>query len=185
VSDIFQFPDRAEILIKSLLISAASEELPPFAVDAFVVEEDTFLVMSPNDAISEEGIDMKALKQELSSLESAAPGTVLVKEGEPLLFLAVVYEFEQEPHWKEEWIADALENIFGESERKQLSSISLPLIGTLHGGLKKRRFAEILSGILKVRQPVFLKNIWVQVDAGTEKTFLEMLKEEAEKTGEG
>lgn len=176
MSGLIHHPDYAELLVGTLLIVTAPEYEPPFRVDALVSEEDTFLIMAPDNEIRDSSIGIHELKNHVTEMEPVTPGTVIVKEGSPMRFLAVVYDFDREPHWNEEWVRDALNAIFQETEKHKLSSIALPLIGTLHSSLKRKRFAALLSSSLDTLRPNYLKNIWIIVDEGTGKHFFTVLK---------
>jgi hypothetical protein len=176
MTDIIWHPDQPEILFGPLLIKAMPESEPPFIVDAAVVEEDTFLIMSSDVEIGEINIDMKELKRRIEGFEPVSPGTVIAQETTPLKMCAVVYDFDLDPSWKEEWVAQALEEILREAEAREIASLALPLLGTIHGHMKKKRFAEILCSALKRSSLKYLKNLWIVVKDGSSSEFLEMLK---------
>jgi len=95
------------------------------------------------------------------------PGTVIVRGKHPLLLLAIVHDFNQEPSWTEKWIVSALNEIFRVAENQNLTSIAIPLLGTLHGSLKKQHFIVLLSRALKRVSFSHLKRIWLIVPPGT------------------
>jgi O-acetyl-ADP-ribose deacetylase (regulator of RNase III) len=95
--------------------------------------------------------------------------------------LAIVHDLNQEPSWREEWVASALEGIFREAESRRLRSIALPFLGTLHGSLKKERFVELLRCALERMSPNHLKRLWLLVPAGTSSKILEMLESDSQK----
>jgi hypothetical protein len=165
-----------EMRLGSVRIVAAPEDKPPFRVDAVVAEEDTFLVLSADPEVREPDEHPVRLFTRIIETLPEAPGNVLVKEKSPLKFLAIVHDLNQEPSWKEEWIAGALEGILQEAERRKLRLIALPLLGTLHGNLKKGRFAVLLRHALGRATLKHLECIWLVMPTGTSAKILEGLR---------
>ena len=166
---------RTEVWIGSVRLFVAPKEWPPFLADALAEEEDTYLVLSADPEVQETREQPGELMAELLRTNPAVPGSVIVKEGRPLSLLAVVHDLEQEPSWKEEWIIRALDGIFREAETRNLRSIALPLLGTLHGSLEKQRFLVLLRQALERSSPEHLARIWLVVPAGTTGEVLGML----------
>jgi len=172
-----QIPDghRSEITIGSVRVFVAPKEWPPFLADALVEEEDTYLVLSADPEVQETREQPEELMAELLKTNPAVPGSVLVREGYPLSLLAVVHDLGQEPSWKEEWIASALDRIFREAERRKLRSIAVPMIGTLHGSFARERFLVLLREALERCGCQNLSRLWLMVPAGSTREVLEML----------
>jgi hypothetical protein len=92
--------------------------------------------------------------------------------------LAIIHDLNQEPSWKEEWVASALDGIFQEAESCKIRSLALPLLGTLHGSLERQRFLALLQDALERRSPRHLTRLWLVVPAGTSSEILAMLEAE-------
>jgi len=167
---------QCEMSFKSVRIVASPEYLPPFEVDAIAAEEDTFLIMSADTKIRETDEHIVRLMTKLIETEPEPVGSVLVRGKNPIKFLAIVHDVNQEPTWNEEWIISALEGIFREAERRNLPSIALPLLGTLHGSLEKERFVVLLKTTLERASINHLKRLWLIVPDGTSRDIIEMLK---------
>jgi hypothetical protein len=159
----------------SVRLFVAPKEWPPFLADALVEEEDTYLVLSADPEVQETREEPGELMAELLKTNPAVPGSVIVKEGQPLSLLAVVHDLNQEPSWKEEWIANALDRIFRETESRKIRSLALPLLGTLHGSLDRQRFLALLREALERSSPKYLARLWLVVPAGTAREVLGML----------
>ena len=170
-----------EISLGSVGIVAAPIDTPPFTVDAMAFEEDTFLVLSADRKVRDRGEPLMRVMTRVIETRPETPGSVLVKGKRPLHLLAIVHDLNQEPSWKEEWIATALQGIFRETERRKLGSIALPFLGTLHGSLEKGRFVELLRCTLERISPKHLKRLWLVVPAGTNSKILEILGSESQK----
>ena len=168
---------HCEIFLGSVLIVAAPEDSRPFPVDAVAYEEDTFLVLSTDTRVRESEEHIVRLMTRVIEARPAELGKVLVKGKRPFKLLAIVHDLDQNPTWKEEWIESALEGIFREAESRELRSVALPLIGTLHGSLKKRRFIELLKMVLVRLKPCYLERLWLIAPVESNREIIELLKQ--------
>jgi len=157
-------------------ITAAPEDRGPFPVEAVVFEEDTCLVLSADWKKIESEDHPVVILTEAFGMEPEKPGTVVIYEGSPLRFLAVVHDLDQDPSWREEWVGKALENIFQEVERRGLRSIALPFLGTKHGLLEKRRFVCLLDDFLKKNSFPYPLRVWLVLDGDPEDEIIEWLE---------
>ena len=156
-----------ETTLAFVRIVAAARHRPPFPIDAMVVEEDTFLVLSADRRVKAVKENLLRLMTEIIETKPKELGSIIVRNKRPLQFLAIVHDLNQEPSWKEEWIGKALEEIFQEVERRRLKSLALPLLGTLYGSLEKSRFAVLLRDALLQTTFQHLKQLWLVVPRGT------------------
>lgn len=154
-----------EMSFGRLRIVAAPQTSPPFAVQAVAIEEDTWLIISaePNIAPTEE--HPVRLMTELMSAAKEKAGSVRVKEGCPLRFLAIVHDVDCEPTWREQWVQSALVNVLREAEKRRLDAVAVPLLGTRHGRLAPKRFAELLAAALLGVESIHLKRLWLVAPA--------------------
>ncbi len=160
----------------SVRIVAAPESVPPFAVEARVYEEDTWLIISAKPETCEPAENLIRLMTEIIEVEPEKVGKVLVKNGNPLRFLAIVHDVDQDRTCKEEWVEMALKEVFLKAEKLRLRSISIPLIGTLHGKLEKSRFLVLLSRALMQTTFNLLERVWLITPKGSGFDMLESLK---------
>jgi hypothetical protein len=165
-----------EITVGSVDVVAAPDGRPPFKVDAVAVEEDTFLVMSADRKVPDPNEPLIKIMTRVIETQPKAPGSLLVKGGSPLRFLAVVHDLNEEPTWRAEWIERALGAIFREAERRKLRSIALPFLGTVHGSLEKERFLLLLRSALEKIPVNHLKRLWLVVPDKTSSKILEILQ---------
>lgn len=170
-----------KISLGSVEIVAAPKDAPPFTVDAVAFEEDTFLVLSADRKVCAPKEPLMRLMTRVIETRPETPGSVLVKGKRPLRLLAIVHDLNQEPSWREEWIASALDAIFREAGSRRLQSIALPFLGTLHGSLEKEHFIELLRRALERTSPAHLKRLWLVVPAGTSSKILEILESDSQK----
>jgi hypothetical protein len=164
-----------ETSLGPLRIVAAPQKAPPFEVEAFAFEEDTFLVLSADTQVRDPKMPLARIMTRLIETQPATPGNVLVRGRKPLQFLAIVHDFNQEPSWKEAWIAEALSHIFQGAESRKLQAIALQMLGVVHGNLKRRRFAFLLRTAIESASLQHLKRLWLIVPQGTAREVIAML----------
>ena len=140
----------------------APREQPPFAVDAIVVEEDTYLVLSSDPRAGEPHPEHPIrVMTSLLEVEPKAPGTIVVRERSPLELAAIVHDLDEEPSWREDWIVSSLDRAIAEAERRKLHSLGLEMLGAIHGRLERPRFLQILRQALQRSDPRQLERIWL------------------------
>jgi len=143
-------------------IGVAPEEQIHDPVDAEVYEDDTYLALSadPDLRIPEE--HPVRILTEAYAMRPASPGTVVVRSERPLRLLAIVHKLDEDPTWKEEWVAGALEAALAEVDRRGLRSLSLPLLGTVHGRMPMVRSLTLLVDTLRRVSCPSLERIWLK-----------------------
>jgi hypothetical protein len=159
----------------SMEIVAAPERLAPFSVDAVVMEEDTFCVLGADRTVRDPEEPLMKIKTRLLETAPKPTGTVVVRNGRPVRLLAIVHDFNRDPSWREEWIAEAMLASLTEADERQLESIAVPFLGAVYGRLGRRRVLELLRAALDRFTPKHLKRLWVVVPGGTDPSLLDLL----------
>jgi hypothetical protein len=140
----------------------APREQPPFSVDALVVEEDTYLVLSadprPGEPHPEHPIRVMT---SLLEVEPREPGSIVIRDRFPVEIAAIVHDLDDEPSWREEWVVSALDRAFAEAERRQMRALGLEMLGAIHGRLERPRFLQLLRQSLQRSDPHTLERIWL------------------------
>lgn len=167
---------QCEMIFGPVRIIAAPENKPPFEVDAVAYEEDTWLIMSADPKVCEPEEHPIRLMTDLMNCRPEPVGSVRVKGKNPLRFLAVVHDVDQDPTWKEEWVEKALVNIFQEAEQRRLGAIGLPMLGTRHGKLEYNRFAELLGKALTQSILKHLRRLWLMAPIDKNRKIIRVLK---------
>lgn len=140
----------------------APRDEPPFLVEALVLEEDTYLVLSADPRAGEPYPEHPIrMMTSLLEVEPREPGTILLRDRSPLEIAAIVHDLDQEPSWREEWVASALEGAIAEAERLKLHALGLEMLGAMHGRLERPRFLQILRQALQRAHPRSLERIWL------------------------
>lgn len=143
----------------------------PFPVDARVLEEDTWKVLSAPPPVlpaSEHPIRVmnRAWRAEPETLAS-----VQVESGSPLRFVAIVYDLDADPICAPETVARVLEEILELAEEHDVHALALPRLGVEHGRFPPARFDELLGEALHRTTPSCLRRVWlVQPEPDREST---------------
>jgi hypothetical protein len=161
-----------EIPLGPLLVTLAPPDTP---VEAIVLEEDTWLVLSAEAAVKQPAEGMVRIMTELMSAEPKAPGSVVVENGDPMRMLAVVYDLSEEPLCRPEWVGEALQKILAVAEKKGVATLALPLLGVRHGRLPVARFAELLADVVRQTPLCRLRRIWLMATEPERKELRKLL----------
>ncbi|HEY6838020.1 MAG TPA: hypothetical protein VI389_04680 [Geobacteraceae bacterium] len=125
---------RSPAIIGTVRVGIASpDDVAP--VDAVVLEEDTWLILSADPEVTISHEHPVRLMTRLLEAQPLPTGTVFVRQGVPLTLVAVVHDFGAEPCCRPEWVAAALTEILRICRERKLHSLQLPLLGVRHGRL--------------------------------------------------
>ncbi len=158
------------------IVAAAPGTTPSFEIDAIVLEDDTYTVLSADPVAKESEESPSKSLQRAVDTSPHEPGSVDVKEGHPTRLLAVVHDISHEPSWKEQWVKQALTQLLGAAEERQLASLSLPMLGTLRGTLEPIRFVELLYSGLSEHAGTYPHSIWLVLPENTDDSLISTLK---------
>lgn len=147
--------------IGAVSVVVAPEDNPPFAVQARVLEEDTFLVMSAGPTVCEPEEDPIRLMTQLIETRPEVPGSVRICGRGPYRMLAIVHDVNQEPTWRESWVVEALEGAICAAEERGIKSLSLEMLGCVHGRLDPMRFTALLTETIHRTPPERIQRIWL------------------------
>jgi hypothetical protein len=149
---------------------------PPPTADALLEEEDTYLVLSADSEVRELGGARLRAFHEAYTAEPARPGSIVVREGSPLRLLAVVHDLSQDPSWREEWVATALEAALEKAESRRVRTLAIPPLGRVHGSLPAERFVVLLRSALGVGPSRNLERIWLVVPDDQVELFRDLIE---------
>ena len=134
----------SRVKINDIDIVVASKAVPSFDIDAIVEEQDTALILSKPENITEP--DNKPawfLANKLESQPLLKPGSVIKRDGKAIRLLAIVHDLDLEPSWSSEWIEQAMDNIIKVSDIERISSLQLPVLGAQHGRFNIEKFLQL------------------------------------------
>lgn len=139
-----------------------SETSPAFTVDVQVVEEDTWQVISADPTIREIDEHPIRLMTGLIDQKPLTIGDVVVKGKR---WHVVVYDFDQEPICRREWVETALQQVLNTAENNKVSAIAIPLLGCAHDCLTWDQSLGLLIDLLQKTSTASLQRVWLTVDA--------------------
>jgi len=158
---------------KGVYISILHPRLSKPNFSAIVEEQDTSLALSEFRELHDPGeLPVWYLGHKAASDPAKKLGSVVVRACRPFIFQAIIHELDEDPTWCEEWISEALDNIFSLVSEKQVTSLCIPALGHVHGRMTLKDSISLIMDRLKVfltRNPSDsahkpLKKIWIQVD---------------------
>jgi hypothetical protein len=142
-------------------ITAAPSNLPPFPVEAVVVEDDTYHVLSSAPVVAPPDEHPLRILDAAHRNRPAPIASVALRDGTPLRFLAVIHALDRRPTCRLAWVGTAYENLIRECGRLRLRSLALPPLGTVHGNLSRAISLELLDRSLKGGGSLSLERIWL------------------------
>lgn len=133
-------------------ISVCMIDQQPLIVDAIVEEQDTNLLLDTRPYIQDTQESYKALVTEMNRQKPLLPGQIIIKHTLPARLIAIVYDLEQSPVCREEYVTRTLENIIDELNKYKLRSVAMPLLGNAHGKIIEKLFIKLLHDSLTCRK---------------------------------
>jgi len=118
---------RAPILMGAIEVYVAPAAHPPFVPAAQVFEEDTTLLTSAPAVLRETAEHPVRLMTEMVFQSIYPTGRVITRTRKR--WLAIIYDFEQEPICTDEWIHNAWSATFQHTKRYGVHSLASPLLG--------------------------------------------------------
>lgn len=162
-------------------VVVAPRERSPFPVDAAVLEDDTYSVLGADPVVRPTAEHPIRLWTSLKDVVAAPVGSVIVRRGRPLRLFAIVHDLAAEPTWREEWVDQALREVFRAIDGRSVKSLGLPPLGGVHGRLPPERFADLLGAALEAVRPAALRRIWIVAPASQQEALHDTLRAAAER----
>lgn len=107
----------------------------PRRADVRVVEQDSWLLLGEQSRLREDERPAWVQANQLESAPSYRPGTVVARAGQPVQLMMIIYDLEQQPICKPQWVKRALSAVLEYAHDHELSCLQVPLPGYYHGGL--------------------------------------------------
>lgn len=172
--------NKADCFVKfeDVVIYAAPKGHASFSYQAIVEEQDTHLLLQQQDFLSDPGKPAWYLANILEGEKSQFLGEVLVRGKMPSRLLAIIHDIEQSPTYNLNSIILAYRNILILVAEKGISSLALPLLGTVHGKLAITDSIKLLRNALQKNLPACLQRIWLILPEGIDCRCLNLLSKE-------
>ncbi len=143
-----------------LEILVTSREEPPFRPDVMVFEEDTNLILTVDPMIKNKIEHPIRTMTAILESKKYKPGTV-VENGSS--WYAVVIDLEREPICEGVWCNKAIKEVFRRAENQQIEKLAIPVLGSVHGGLKLEQRFSFLINTLESMNFSDLRQVWCVV----------------------
>jgi hypothetical protein len=144
-------------------------------MDAVIMEEDTFLVMSTDvDLVLSDEHPVRVINK-ARAIDPEPLGSVVIRSGRPLVMLAIVHDLGADPICTEGAVRAALDQIVAITESRQLRRIALPMLGVLHGGLEVERVLELTRSVMRTAKRV--QDVWLLVEKRAEASVKRLLQD--------
>jgi hypothetical protein len=140
-------------------VGPPTEELR--SVDAIVVEDDTFNVLSAGPEFRPPGVTLEQAGAVAAAADARPLGSVAVRQGRPLIFQAIVHDLSREPSCTEADVRASLAGVFAEAERRQLKAIAMLPLGVRLGPLDLAGFLDRLHASLAGAHLRSVERIWI------------------------
>ncbi len=129
-------------------------------VDAIVEEQDTALVLGATPVLQETVDSFPALIARMESQQKELPGHVIIKKTTmPRRFIAIIYDVDQTPICKWDWVEAALDTIFQQCELLKIKTLAMPLPGLEYGKLQAETIMQEMQRMLRERSSAYPKKI--------------------------
>ncbi len=120
----------------------------PYKPDIIVTGQDSWLVLGEQTVLRDDNRPAWVQANQLEDTPGYAPGTVMSRPGIPPRLVAIVYDLEQRPMCRPEWIETALFSILQYCDAHRLARLQIPLLGCRHGGISLKQFVVVLKSVL-------------------------------------
>lgn len=152
---------HVEVAGTTVAVTPLDAPIPP--LDAVVVEDDTWGVLGADLELDEESGGLDDALENLAGFDPHTPGSVLLREGQPLELRAVVHDLDRNPTLQETWVTTALTRVFQVAEDRALDTMAMPLLGTVHGRLEGERAVALLVEALEGSRHGRPRRLWLAV----------------------
>ena len=139
----------------------APAQRAPFPVDAIVLEEDTYMVLSARPEVPPVADHPIRVMTAVLDVEPHELGVVIVRPGRPTRLLAVVHDLDREPSTTVACLRRALREALAAAGRLRARAIRLPLVGSELGGLDPSQSLSLIDEALAERAPETLRRVWI------------------------
>ncbi len=146
----------------SLEIAYASRSQRPFPIDALILEDDTYHVLSSDPSFRWAEDHPLRVHTAAHSAEPAAPGTVVKQGGHPTRVLAVVRDLSCSPTWRPDWVLQAVEGVLELAQRYRWNALGIEPLGCrFSDGAAPETFSDFLRQALADHGGAHPQRIWM------------------------
>ncbi|MDH3328312.1 MAG: hypothetical protein OEM01_03690 [Desulfobulbaceae bacterium] len=161
-----------KIEVNRIAIEVVSDSVFPLPVDVRVFEEDTYLVLTVDPAMRYTDEHPIKLMTHIMEAKTKKPGSVVRKNSS---WYAVVYDLDADPVCREEWIDNAYREALQLAEKRGITRLGLPLLGTVHGPYPAQDSMQLLINQIKSLAFSKIKKIVIVAEQGFEEDVRKIL----------
>lgn len=138
-----------------------SELKAPFDIQAVVIEEDTAMVLSADTTIRIYDEHPIRLMTSLLDQPPELPGTIVTRGRSPYCFYAIVHDFDQDPSFREDWVASAIELALGKCVDLGIQGLATQMLGSTYGTQPADRFLDLVTKHLSNQRLEFPRQVLI------------------------
>ncbi len=161
------------VLVNGIQVAVAPRESPPFPIEVMVFEEDTNLILTVDPVIDYKDEHIIRTMTDIMTAKKHKPGAVVVNGNS---WYAVVINLDQEVICRESWCTEAIDQIIKLTVLNNISSLALPVLGTVHGELQFEKQLQYILGRISFMQPSRLESFWLVVSSAELKRAQEIMR---------
>lgn len=161
-----------KIEVNGIAIEVVSDSVSPLPVDVRVFEEDTYLVLTVDPVMRYTDEHPIRLMTHIMEAKTKKPGSVVRKNSN---WYAVVYDLDADPICRAEWIDNAYRESLQLAEKRGITRLGLPLLGTVHGSYSAQDSMQLLVNQIKTLALAKLKKIVVIAEKDFDEDVRKML----------
>ena len=131
------------------------------SVDAVVEEQDTHMLLGKAPVISSVVTGFPQLVKKMQNQAPEIPGTVIVRKTKPKRFIAIVYDIDNKPICRREWLETAIRNILIQCWKYKIVTLGMPMLGTSYGRIDGPAMIKILEKVLLKNRQEYPRKILI------------------------
>lgn len=153
----------SHVEITGTTVAVTPLDAPIPALDAVVMEDDTWGVLAADLMLQEGGLDLEDALDAVADFDPHTAGSVLLRASQPLELRAVIHDLDRTPTLQESWVRTALARVFHIADERALDTLAMPLLGTVHGRLEAARAVALVVAALEDRRHDRPRQLWLAV----------------------
>ena len=160
----------------NILVHAAPIEHPPFTVSAIMEEQDTHLLLQRPTTLIDPGKPAWYLANKLEQERIYNLGDIISSGKDPIRLLAIVHDIDRQPTCNLDDISTAYQNLLTTIELHHITSLGMPLLGTVHGQFSLETAMTAFRETMISHPCICLKKLWLILPEGASCECMSLLR---------
>jgi len=157
---VIQGGSSKQINIDGTLVATGVKTSPPFPIEVKIFEEDTYLVLTVDRSIKTPLEHPIRLMTSLHNEKPRVPGSVIRNKNS---WYAVVHNLDHQTTCQEQWVINAYNEIFRLAEKYKITSLGVPLLGSVYGTIPRIRSMKLLLSTIQKHKLNNVRQVWIIV----------------------